>query len=245
MTTITMTKAARVVVKAAGPDDNLAEGEFVALVSVFNNVDTYGDVVMPGAFSDVLADYRAKGVPIPVVWSHDWTDPFSHIGYADPTKARETDEGLEVTGTLDIDSPVTAAAEKAQQVYRLMSERRVAQFSFAFDIADAGWGVRGEGDEAREVFELRKFAALHEVGPCLVGVNQATRLEQIKARDAAYPRPKASDPDPADEPDPKASGSTADPDPADDAPTAGDAKADDPASVALRALALITTSEGK
>jgi HK97 family phage prohead protease len=207
--TTTMTKAARVLVKAVGPTDPDAEpdsesglgpGEFSALVSVFGNVDSYGDVVMEGAFAEVLADYLARGVPIPIVWSHDWTDPYSHIGHADAKDVEETAEGLLVKrGVLDINSPVEVAAAKAQQIHRLMVQRRVQQFSFAFDVGDAGWGVRGEGDTEREVFELRKFAALHEVGPCLVGVNRDTRLDDVKAVRAEYPKPsrKSEAPEPS------------------------------------------------
>ncbi len=235
----TMTKAASVVVKAVGPTDptedtdtdtGLAPGEFRALVSVFGNVDSYGDVVMQGAFTDVLADYAARGVPIPVVWSHQWADVFAHIGHVDPSKATETPEGLEVVGKLDVDSPVPKAAEFAQQVHRLMAQKRVSQFSFAFDVAEAGWGTRGEGDSEREVFELRKFAALHEVGPCLVGVNRDTRLDDVKAIRDAYPRPpKSSDPDAGDGPAPEPPAT--DDEPSGDAP----AKALDPRSVALLA----------
>ncbi|MFT4288166.1 MAG: HK97 family phage prohead protease [Nocardioides sp.] len=237
-----MTKAARVVVKAVGPtdpaekanDNGLGPGEFRALVSVFNNVDAYGDVVMPGAFTDVLADYAARGVPIPVLWSHQWADVFSHIGAADPSKATETDEGLEVVGALDVDSPIPEAAAVAQQVHRLMAQRRVGQFSFAFDVAEAGWGTRGEGDSEREVFELRKFSALHEVGPCLVGVNRDTRLDDVKALRAEYPRPTKAD-------TPQPPGSPADPDPAQEPPTTtenppGDAPGDDGETHAAKGL---------
>lgn len=196
---VAMTKSASVLVKAVGPTDpgaaadeasGLGPGEFKALVSVFGNVDAYGDVVLEGAFSDVLAEYRAKGAPIPVVWSHDWGDVFAHIGHADPSKAVETPDGLEVVGKLDVDSPVPSAAEFAQQVHRLLAQKRITQFSFAFDVADAGWGVRGEGEQSREVFELRKFGALHEVGPCLVGVNRETRLDEVKALRASFPKPE-------------------------------------------------------
>ena len=235
----TMTKAARVVVKAVGPgpgeeynDTGLGPGEFAALVSVFGNVDTYGDVVMEGAFADVLSDYRERGVPIPILWSHDWADPYSHIGHADPDDVEETPEGLMVRrGVLDIDSPIPAAAAKAQQVHRLLEQRRVTQFSFAFDVADAGWGVRGEGDNTREVFELRKFGALHEVGPCLVGVNQDTRLEDVKALRASYPKPgRKADPAPIDSPTPPPGDGGND-----DAGDAPDVKSLDPRSAALLA----------
>lgn len=251
MTITTMTKAAQVVVKAVGPtdpaekagDNGLGPGQFKALVSVFNNVDAYGDVVMEGAFADVLA----SGAPIPVVWAHQWADVFAHIGHVDPGNATETAEGLEVIGTLDVDSPIPKAAEFAQQVHRLLAQKRVSQFSFAFDVAEAGWGTRGDGDDEREVFELRKFAALHEVGPCLLGVNRDTRLDDVKAVRDAYPRPpkKADTPEPPEPVAPVTDKGTAPEPPNEDEkaagdapgtdPNAGDRKALDPRSVALLA----------
>lgn len=156
-------------VKAAGDADGLAEGEFTALVSVFGNVDSVGDVVVPGAFADSLAEWAAKGDPVPVIWAHDWSDPYSHIGHV--TKAEETADGLVVTGQLDLDNP------KAMQVYRLLKGRRVTQFSFAYDIEDAAPAER----DGVEVYELRKLK-VHEVGPCLIGANQETQLLAAKAR---------------------------------------------------------------
>lgn len=189
-----MTKAAAAQVKAAGPDNDLGEGEFTALVSVFGNIDTYGDVVMAGAFTDFLTEARAKGNPIPVVWYHDWLDVYSHIGWVDPNNAEETDAGLVVTAQLDINSPVPAAAEKARQVYQLLKGRRIRQFSFAFDVFEAGWGERTTDDgETREVFELRKLG-IHEVGPCLVGVNRDTDLQTVKAVHHHFTPPKGQKP---------------------------------------------------
>ncbi|WP_411102450.1 HK97 family phage prohead protease [Streptomyces sp. cmx-4-9] len=163
-----LTKDAPARVKAAGESDGLGVGEFTALVSVFGNEDSMGDVVMPGAFADDLARWQQSGDPIPVIWSHDWGDPFSHIGHV--TEARESAGGLLVTGQLDLENP------KAQQVFRLLKGRRVTQMSFAYDIEDGGWGER----DGREVYELRKLR-IHEVGPCLVGANQETELLAAKA----------------------------------------------------------------
>ena len=47
-------------VKVTGEDDGQA-GEFTALVSVFGNVDSYGDVVQPGAFERTLKEWSASG----------------------------------------------------------------------------------------------------------------------------------------------------------------------------------------
>lgn len=162
-----LTKAAPVRVKA-GEQDGLGEGQFEAVVSVFGNVDSYGDVVMPGAFADDLLAWEKSGNPIPVLWSHLSHDPDYHIGHV--VEAKETAEGLWVRGQLDLDAP------KANQVYRLLKGRRVTQFSFAYDVLDAAYAER----DGEKVYELRKLK-VYEVGPTLIGANQETRLIGVKA----------------------------------------------------------------
>jgi HK97 family phage prohead protease len=162
-------------IKAAGEADGLQPGQFTAIVSVFGNEDSVGDVVIEGAFTDTLAEWAVKGDPIPVLWSHDWGDPFSHIGVV--VEAKETSEGLLVTGQIeDLDTNPTAA-----QVYRLLKGRRVTQFSFAYDVQEGAWV---EPEDAWPYYELRKLK-LYEVGPCLVGANQETELLAAKAADIA------------------------------------------------------------
>jgi len=151
----------------------LAEGEFIALASVFGNVDRYGERIVKGAFTQTLEEWRAKGDPIPVIWQHQWSDPNAHIGIV--LEAEETDEGLLYKGKIDIDENPLAA-----QVYRLMKGRRVTQQSFGFDVHE---GVEVKEDD-RWIFEIRRLS-LWEVGPCLVGVNQATELREIKSRSLA------------------------------------------------------------
>ncbi|MET9158281.1 HK97 family phage prohead protease [Streptomyces parvulus] len=163
-------------VKAAGPADGLAEGQFTALVSVFNNEDSYGDVVRPGAFTQTLQEWAAKGDNIPVIWAHQWSDPFSHIGHV--VKAVETLQGLEVTGQID-DLMGDDVNETARQVYRLLKGRRVTQFSFAFDVSEGGW-INDDEHPWGGYYELRRLD-LHEVGPCLLGVNRETELLAAKA----------------------------------------------------------------
>lgn len=158
-----------------------AAGQFEAIVSVFGNVDSYGDVVRPGAFTETLAGWKASGNPIPVIWSHDWSDPFSHIGVVlDSAELQPGDDrlpvalkengGLWIRGQIDLDNP------KAVQVHRLMKGGRVTQFSFAYDIVEGG---RVDEEDDR-YYELRRLQ-LHEVGPCLVGANQETELLAVKA----------------------------------------------------------------
>src|SRR5690606_35906278 len=146
-------------VKAVGTSDGLEEGQFEAIVSTYAE-DSYGDVVTPGAFKADLDRWAAKGDPLPVIWSHDWADPFAHLGVV--VAAEERPEGLWIKAQIhDMDTN-----PKAAQVYRLMKGRRVTQFSFAYDVLDAGY----ETKDGRDVYVLRELK-LHEVGPCLIGVN--------------------------------------------------------------------------
>jgi HK97 family phage prohead protease len=152
-------------IKAAGEDDGLEEGQFRALVSVFGNVDSYGDRVMPGAFAKTLAEWAELGDPIPIYWSHQMADPDMNIGYV--VSAQETELGLEVLGQLD----VTEGSPKAAQAHRLMKGRRVSQFSFAYDVV--------EQEEVDGVNELQALK-LYEVGPTPIGANDQTELLAVK-----------------------------------------------------------------
>ncbi|GAA4479028.1 hypothetical protein GCM10023094_23530 [Rhodococcus olei] len=83
----------------AGPDDGLGEREFTAYASVFGNKDSYGDVVMPGAFAKDLARWSEKGYPIPLLFGHNMSDPDYNIG---EIMSAEEDEGLKVHARLDL-----------------------------------------------------------------------------------------------------------------------------------------------
>lgn len=159
-------------VKAAGPADGLADGQFAGYASVFGNVDSYGDIVVKGAFDATLGDWSAKNDgDIPLLWGHDMVDPFSNLG---SVKAVEDDHGLLVTGTFDLENP------KAQQVYRLVKGRRVGDMSFAFDIVDAA-----ESKEDGKNVQLLKALKLYEVSIVPIGANQETEILAVKANTSA------------------------------------------------------------
>lgn len=158
--------AATIQFKAA--EGSETAGEFVAVVSVFDNVDLVGERVMKGAFEKSLKQYEESGRSIPVVWSHQWSDPDYYIGAV--REAKETSEGLEVRAEL-FDTAT------AKHLKTLMKEGVVTEFSFAYDIKKEGKGADG-------VRELRELHIL-EVGPTLKGANPATRLINVRSADAA------------------------------------------------------------
>lgn len=173
-------KTCPVRIKAAGTQDGTDDGVFEAVVATYD-VDSYGDKITPGAFADTLAEWKASGDPIPVLWSHNSFDPECHIGFVEEAEEREG-VGLWVKAQLDLDNP------KAAQVYRLLKGRRVKQFSFAYDVVEGGFVERIADGNDESYFELSKLR-LYEVGPTLIGANQETELLSVKAAGATAPAP--------------------------------------------------------
>lgn len=162
------TKQVTVQMKADG--DSLADGQFTGYAAVFDNKDSYGDVIRKDAFVESLAAYGAKGAGIPCYWSHQMSNPLMCIG--ETVEAREDERGLFVKVQLDLDT------EMGAQVHRLIKAGRVNQMSFAFDIEDYAFA---ESDELGDYMELRKLK-IHEVSVVQVGANQETELLDVKDR---------------------------------------------------------------
>ena len=161
-----LTKNTAVQLKA-GPDDGLSEGQFVAYASVFGNVDSYGEVVVKGAFANDLARWEKSGNYIPLLFGHNMSDPDFNIGHV--VAAEEDSVGLKVTAQLDLENP------KARQVYRMLKGRRIDQMSFAYDVVDGAPAVR----DGEDVYEIRDVK-LYEVSVVTVGANQETEVLAVK-----------------------------------------------------------------
>lgn len=161
-----LTKSATIEVKA-GPDDGLKEGQFTAYASVFGNKDSYGDVVMAGAFAKTLAEWTKSGDVIPLLFGHNMSDPDYNLGGV--VHAEEDAVGLKITGEFDMDNP------KSVQSYRLLKGRRIRQMSFAYDEIDSGPAVHN----GENVWELRELK-LYEVSIVTVGANQETEILAVK-----------------------------------------------------------------
>lgn len=160
------TKTLQVEVKAI----DLEEGQFEGYAAVFGNKDSYGDVIVPGAFADTLAeDYGAEGKGVPTYWCHDFKDPFKNIGTT--IWAKEDQRGLRVRVQLDLDTA------NAQQTLKLLKEGRVNQMSFGYSVLE---GAFVESEEHGFYYELRKLK-LHEVSVVPIGANQETEILAAKS----------------------------------------------------------------
>lgn len=153
----------------AGPDDGLGDGEFTAYASTFDVVDSYGEVVVKGAFESDLARWKASGNPIPLLFGHVMSDPDFNLGAV--IEAAEDDRGLLIKGQLDLENP------KSLQTYRMLKGRRINQMSFAYDVIADGTRKLDDGRSVRELRELK----VYEVSVVTIGANQDTEILAVKA----------------------------------------------------------------
>lgn len=158
----------------AGPQDDLAEGEFIVYPSTFTRQpDSYGDVVAKGAFLEDIEAWKSSGNTLPGLYGHRLDDPDFFVASA--TDMGEDDHGWWVRGEFDLESP------KGAQVYRLVKGRRLNQLSFAFDVLDSGT-TEVDGPEGKSVTanELRKLK-VYEFSFVPIGANQDTSVVAVKA----------------------------------------------------------------
>jgi HK97 family phage prohead protease len=118
-------KAFKFAVKAAAD----AAGQFAGRASVYGVVDSYHDVVMPGAFTKFL---QGNGSRIKVLNQHDPSDP---IGYAELT---DSDTALLASGQLVLDLP------SAKDMYTRLQNDLIDGISIGYEVVDQDYnnGVR-------------------------------------------------------------------------------------------------------
>ncbi len=137
------------------------QGIIEAYVSVFGNVDSYGDVVVKGAFAEAIKNNfprYPKGV-----WSHDWSMPI-----AKTLEIREDERGLYVKGQLLLD------IQKAKEAYILIKEGVMTDFSFGYEVDESDF------NQDTGIRYLKKLT-IYEWSPVLVGANNRATLIGAKS----------------------------------------------------------------
>jgi HK97 family phage prohead protease len=140
-----------------------ADGTFKGYGSVFNNVDSYGEIVLPGAFAKSLAEIKASGDPLPALWQHNPDKPIG--GY---TALAEDAKGLWVEGFLLKDD-----VQQAKEAYALMKARLVKGLSIGYYTINSSYN---EKTNTRSLIELD----LREVSPVTFPANEKAQVENVK-----------------------------------------------------------------
>lgn len=138
-------------------------GTFTGYGSVYGEMDSYRDIVMPGAFDKSLGEFKAKGRKVPMLWQHSSRDP---IGvYAD---IKSDDHGLLVTGEINMD------VQKGREAHSLMKQGALTGLSIGFNTVMDKWD---EKNLTRELHEVE----LWEISPVTFPAGDSARVVDVKS----------------------------------------------------------------
>lgn len=143
------------------------DGLFTGYGSVFGVVDSYNEVVAPGAFLESLEDAKAKARTFPVLWQHRTDEP---IGSWDIESLKEDERGLFGSGGLWLED-----APYARIAYRGMKSRSITGLSIGYYVRESSF------DEKTRIRTLTKLD-LVEISIVTVPANDEARTDVIKSK---------------------------------------------------------------
>ena len=133
--------------------------------------DSYGDIVIKGAFKETLKKRKATGHPFPLCFNHDFDQIIGAV-----FEAEEDDYGLKIRASF-LNTP--AAQEKRE----LVKEGIVWQFSFAYSVLGAE--APTEEEKKQGIYQKLTKLDLYEVSLVPVPANQTAIVTEIKNDDNA------------------------------------------------------------
>ena len=152
--------------RKSADDTEKDTGTISGYFSTYDRIpDSYGDVIAPGAFTDTIKAREESGHPFPLCWNHDLDQI---IGKVDSIE--DTEKGPLMTASF-FDTPL------AQEKREIVKSGVVYQFSFAYDVLEAGPVDLGDGVKANELRKLDLF----EVSIVPIPANQNAVMTEIKA----------------------------------------------------------------
>lgn len=154
-------------------------GQVEAVFSLFNSLDSDGDIVMPGAVKSGF-----KNNQVPMVWSHKWDMP---IGKG---TISQDDSKAVFKGEFFMD---TESGKEAYNLVKNMGDMQ--QWSFGYKVNDSDFG-KTKTDDGDTNARYLKDLTVYEVSPVLVGANQDTYTLAIKSNTELLEELTAKDEDP-------------------------------------------------
>lgn len=139
------------------------DGTFEGYGSVFNVVDSYSDVVLPGAFAKSLEAHQAAGTMPKLLWMHNSAQPIGIF-----TEMREDNIGLYVKGKL------TLEVQQAAEAYALLKAGAIDGLSIGY--VPKIW----EYDQNKGINYLKELD-LWETSLVTFPANTSARINVVKA----------------------------------------------------------------
>jgi HK97 family phage prohead protease len=126
--------------------------------------DSYGDIIIKGAFAETIKDHSAKGTMPLMLWGHN----SSELPIGDWTLMEEDSKGLYLEGQVDLDDPVGA------RVYSAMKRKSVRGLSIGYETIEA------KEDPKRRNVNLLSKLNLWEVSPVNFPANRNATITDVK-----------------------------------------------------------------
>ena len=151
--------------------DGAQAGAFDGYASLFGVVDSYNDVVAPGAFKNTLAEMKAQGRSIPMYMQH------GPVLGGDPRPVgvwgsiEEDERGLKVAGRV-----IGLGTEEGKYNYALVKEGAVTGLSIGYKTLKARYG-KTASEPRRTLQEIKLFEISLVDNPALANA----RLDSIKS----------------------------------------------------------------
>jgi HK97 family phage prohead protease len=137
---------------------NMDNGMFEGYCSVFGNIDSYNDIVMPGAFTKTIQENKNR---IKILWQHDWTEPIGK-----PIEMMEDSKGLHVKGKISM-------TDVGQKALMLMRDGVINEMSIGYDT------VKSDYDNLKGVRYLRELK-LWEFSAVTFAANPIATIDSVK-----------------------------------------------------------------
>ena len=166
MTTIEQKAVARLECKFDSVDDTDGKMTFSGYGSVFGNVDSYGDVVAPGAFRSSLEEHKAAGTSPLMLLNHD---AWEQLPIGIWTSLEEDAYGLKITGQL-LDTAM------GRDTYTALKSGAISGLSIGFRVK-AFEVCQTQDDPLRTITE----ADLIEVSVVTLPANVKARVQAVKS----------------------------------------------------------------
>lgn len=138
-------------------------GAITGYGSVFGNRDSYGDIVVAGAFKRSLAEHKRNKSRPKMFWQHDPSQPIGSW-----QEVAEDDTGLLMSGQLNMD------VQKGREAYALLKAGDIDGLSIGYRV------VKAIDDEAQGVTLLKELTLL-EVSVVSFPANTSATVSAVKA----------------------------------------------------------------
>lgn len=143
-------------------------GKIAGFFSTYEKTpDSYGDIIVPGAFTKTIEKRKESGHPFPLCFNHDFS---SVIGAVDSVEEKEAGPYIEAHF---LDTTL------AQDVRKMVQSGAIYQFSFAYDVLKSR--EPNTEEKANGVLNVLEELEIFEVSVVTVPANQNAVVTDIKS----------------------------------------------------------------